>query len=108
MVVSGVVSFKLWILESDRTYQNRSPVPVNMGARIRTGAPLENARMMPAAPTPAPISALPEITAWMVSPAPCDPIFSSTKPCFLKMPASWPSVGAWFSQLLICPIASLS
>ena len=44
----------------------------------------------------------------MVSPAPCVPTFSSTRPCFLKMPASWPSVGAWFSQLLICPIATLS
>ncbi len=64
--------------------------------------------MAPAAPTPAPISAEPEITAWMVSPAPCEPVFSSTSPCFLKMPASWPSVGAWFSQLLIWPITSLS
>src|SRR5664280_1599344 len=108
MVVSGVVSFMLWILESDRTYQNRSPVPVNMGARMRTGAPLAKARMMPAAPTPAPISAEPVITAWMVSPAPCEPVFSRIKPCFLKMPASWPSVGAWFSQLLIWPITSLS
>ena len=75
---------------------------------MRTGAPLEKARIAPAAPTPAPMSAEPEITAWMVSPAPCVPTFSSTRPCFLKMPASWPSVGAWFSQLLIWPIASLS
>src|SRR6185437_2832139 len=108
MVLSGVASFRLLILESDLTYQYRSPVPVNAGARILTGAPLEKARMTPAAPTPAPMSALPEITAWMVSPAPCVPTFSSTSPCFLKMPASWPSVGAWFSQLLICPITNLS
>ena len=64
--------------------------------------------MMPAAPTPAPISAEPVITAWMVSPAPCEPVFSRMRPCFLKIPASWPSVGAWFSQLLIWPITSLS
>src|SRR6266700_4804365 len=44
----------------------------------------------------------------MVSPAPAVPKLSSTSPCFLKMPASWPSVGIWFSQLLICPIATLS
>src|SRR6185503_13491408 len=75
---------------------------------MRTGAPLENARMTPAAPTPPPMSAEPEITAWMVSPAPCVPTLSSFKLYFLKMPASWPSVGGWFSQLLIWPIASLS
>src|SRR5215831_3753431 len=75
---------------------------------MRTGAPFEKARITPAAPTPAPISALPEITAWIVSPAPCVPVFSSTRPCFLKMPASCPSVGAWFSQLLICPMTTLS
>src|SRR5262249_59356549 len=33
---------------------------------------------------------------------------SSTRLCRLKMPASWPSVGAWFSQLLIWPMATLS
>src|SRR6185312_3918669 len=108
MVVSGVASFRLWILESAFTYQNRSPVPVKAGARMRTGAPLEYARNTPAAPTPPPMSAEPEITAWMVSPAPCVPTVSSTRLYFLKMPASWPSVGAWFSQLLICPIAILS
>ena len=54
------------------------------------------------------MSALPEITAWIVSPAPWVPKFSSTSLRFLKMPASWPSVGAWFSQLLIWPITSLS
>src|SRR6185503_4783719 len=75
---------------------------------MRTGAPLENARMTPAAPTPPPMSAEPEITAWMVSPAPCVPTLSSFKLYFLKMPASWPSVGGWFSQLLIWPMASLS
>ena len=63
MVVSGVASFRLLILESDLTYQNRSPVPVKAGARMRTGAPLAKARMAPAAPTPAPMSAEPVITA---------------------------------------------
>src|SRR6185503_11152249 len=63
--------------------------------------------MTPPAPTPAPRSALPEITAWSVSPAPCVPTASILSPCFLKMPASCPSVGAWFSQLLIWPIAIL-
>ena len=63
MVFSGVVSFRLWIFESAFTYQNRSPVPVNMGARMRTCAPFEKARITPATPTPAPISAEPEITA---------------------------------------------
>ena len=48
------------------------------------------------------------MTAWMVSPAPCVPTVSIMRLCFLKMPASWPSVGAWFSQLLIWPIAILS
>ena len=83
-------------------------MPVNIGARMRTGAPFEKARITPAAPTPAPISAEPEMTAWMVSPAPRVPTAFMTRPCFLKMPASWPSVGAWFSQLLICPIAIVS
>ena len=83
-------------------------MPVKAGSRRRTGAPLENARIAPATPTPAPRSALPEITAWMVSPAPCVPTASMTRLCFLKMPASWPSVGAWFSQLLIWPIAIFS
>src|SRR6185312_3165181 len=108
MVVDGVASFRLLIGESDLTYQYRSPVPVNIGARMRTGAPFAKARMTPAAPTPAPMSAEPEMTAWIVSPAPLVPTFSRTMPCFLKIPASWPSVGAWFSQLLIWPMATLS
>src|SRR5215470_13388136 len=83
-----------------------SPVPVNIGATMRTGAPRAKARITPATPTPAPMSALPEMTGCIVSPAPAVPKVSSTRPCFLKMPASWPSVGAWFSQLLICPIAT--
>ena len=44
----------------------------------------------------------------MVSPAPCVPNASIIRLCFLKMPASSPSVGAWFSQLLIWPIAIFS
>ena len=43
---------------------------------MRTGAPFEKARITPATPTPAPRSAQPEITAWMVSPAPCVPTAS--------------------------------
>ena len=52
MVFSGVASFRLLIGESALTYQYRSPVPVKAGARMRTGAPLENARITPATPTP--------------------------------------------------------
>ncbi len=37
-------------------------MPVNIGARMRTGAPFEKARITPATPTPAPISAEPEMT----------------------------------------------
>ena len=74
---------------------------------MRTGAPVENARIAPATPTPMPISALPEMIGWSVSPAPAVPKVSSTRPCFLKMPATCPSVGGWFSQLLIWPIATL-
>jgi hypothetical protein len=79
---------------------------VKAGARIRIGAPVEYARMAPATPTPIPMSALPEMIGCSVSPAPAVPKVSSTRPFFLKMPASWPSVGAWFSQLLIWPIAT--
>ena len=83
-------------------------MPVNAGARMRTGAPVANARMTPATPTPMPMSALPEIIGCKVSPAPAVPKVSSTRPLLLKMPASWPSVGGWFSQLLIWPIATFS
>src|SRR6185436_20580662 len=38
----------------------------------------------------------------------CVPKFSSTMPCFWKMPACMPSVGIWFAQASICPIATLS
>ena len=62
--------------------------PVKPELITRTGAPFEKARMAPASPTPMPISALPEITACRVSPAPWVPKFSSAMPCFLKMPAS--------------------
>ena len=75
---------------------------------MRTGAPFEKARNAPPTPTPPPISAEPEITACTVSPAPAVPKFSSARLYFLKMPASWPSVGGWFSQLLIWPMAILS
>ena len=48
-------------------------MPVNAGSRMRTGAPFENARITPATPTPAPRSADPDTTAWIVSPAPWVP-----------------------------------
>ena len=78
------------------------------GARMRTGAPPANARIAPATPTPMPMSALPEMIGCNVSPAPAVPKVSRVRPYFLKMPASWPSVGAWFSQLLIWPIATFT
>src|SRR5262245_44322771 len=108
IVLLAVMSPTVLSGDSVFTYQNRSPVPVNAGSRMRSGAPRANARMTPATPTPAPRSALPAMTGCMVSPAPCVPTFSSARLCRLKMPASWPSVGAWFSQLLIWPIATLS
>ena len=74
---------------------------------VRTGAPRANARMAPAVPMPMPISAEPEITAWMVSPAPWVPKLSSARPCLAKMPAFMPSVGAWLAQASIWPIAIL-
>ena len=99
---------RLLIGESAFTYQYRSPVPVKPGSSARTGAPFAKARIAPAAPTPTPRSALPAITGCSVSPAPCVPNASSVSPSFLKMPTWLPSVGGWFSQLLIWPIATLS
>jgi hypothetical protein len=52
------------------------------------------------------MSALPEITACSVSPAPLVPKFSSTMPCFLKM--SVPSNVIWFSQVVSWPTAIFS
>src|SRR5262245_10703683 len=75
---------------------------------MRTGAPFEKARMAPGVPTPTPISALPEITACRVSPAPCVPKLSRTMPCFWKIPAFMPSVGTWLDQASIWPTATLS
>src|ERR671935_1250803 len=89
--------------ESALTYQYKSPVPVNAGSRMRTGAPLAKARKTPATPTPAPRSALPAMTGCIVSPAPWVPTFSSTRLWRLKIPASWPSVGR-----LVFPIIDLS
>jgi len=108
MVLLAVMSLTVFSGDSALTYQYRSPVPLNAGSRMRSGAPLANARMTPATPTPAPRSALPAMTGCMVSPAPWVPTLSSTRLCRLKMPASWPSVGGWFSQLLIWPTATLS
>jgi hypothetical protein len=36
------------------------------------------------------------------------PKVSNTMPCFWKMPAFMPSVGAWFAQASIWPIATLT
>ena len=57
--------------ESARTYQVRSFAPVWVAAMTRIGAPLEKAPKVLNVPTPVPMSALPEITACCVSPAPC-------------------------------------
>src|SRR5262249_18007247 len=94
--------------ESPRTYQKMSLVPVKPAASARTGAPCTKTRMAPEVPTPIPTSALPEMIGCSVSPAPWVPKVSSTSPCFWKMPACIPSVGTWFSQLLIWPIATFS
>lgn len=56
--------------EAAGTYQNRSSAPVIELAIARTDAPLAKAPITPAVPTPTPMSTLPEITAWRVSPAP--------------------------------------
>ena len=108
MVLLSVRSLRLLIGESARTYQKRSLVPVKPAASARTGAPCTNTRMAPEVPTPMPMSALPEMIGCSVSPAPWVPRVSSSSPCFLKMPACTPSVGTWFSQLLIWPITTLS
>jgi hypothetical protein len=75
---------------------------------IRTGAPFEYARRTPSVPTPIPTCAALEITACSVSPLPWVAKFSSTMPCFLKMPTCCPSTAAWLTQVSICPIATLS
>ena len=64
--------------------------------------------MAPAVPMPIPMSAEPEITACSVSPAPWVPKVSSAMPCLWKMPAFMPSVGAWFAQASIWPIATFT
>jgi hypothetical protein len=64
------------------TYQNRSEAPVVSALMMRTGAPFEYADSAPMMPPAMPRSALPEITACCVSPAPCVHRISSTSPCF--------------------------
>ena len=64
-----------------------SPAPVKLAPMMRIGAPLANARSTPWVPTLTPKSALPEITACTVSPAPAVPNTSCVMPYFLKMPA---------------------
>ena len=87
MVFFSVVSFSDLRAESAFTYQKMSRIPVKLPPKMRTGAPLANARMTPTVPMPMPISAEPAMTGCNVSPAPCVPILSSTRPSFLKMPA---------------------
>ena len=55
-----------------------------------------------------PMSTLPEITACCVSPPPCVHSISSTRPCFLKMPARWPTSEIDVSQLPRWPAAIFS
>src|SRR5579871_6521715 len=93
--------------EEAGTYQNRSPVPVVPASRIRRGAPLAKAPSTPAVPAEIPISALPEMTACIVSPPPFVYRISRFNPCFLKMPALWPTSGKPLSQLLGAPTATL-
>ncbi len=71
MVVASVVSFRVLIGDSVRTYQNRSLVPVVLLAITRTGAPLAKADITAEVPILIPTSAEPEITTCMVSPVPC-------------------------------------
>ncbi len=84
-----------------------SPAPVKFEPITRIGAPREKARSTPDSPTLTPKSALPEITACTVSPAPAVPKFSSVMPCFLKMPAFCPSTGACPLQISSWPMATL-
>ena len=48
------------------------------------------------------------MTVWTVSPAPAVPKISSSMPCFLKMPAFWPSAGTAPLQISSCPTATLN
>src|SRR5262245_53204253 len=72
------------------------------------GALLEYARKTAAVPIPTVRSAEPEITACNVSPPPEVPKTSRTRPCFLKMPARWPSRGASTAHSPSCPTATLN
>src|SRR5262245_995528 len=84
-----------------------SPAPVKFAPITRIGAPLAKARSTPCVPTLTPKSALPEITACTVSPAPAVPKFSSVMLYFLKMPAFCPRIGACPLQISSWPIATL-
>src|SRR5262245_48521918 len=85
-----------------------SPAPVKLAPITRIGAPLAKARSTPCVPTLTPKSALPEITACTVSPAPAVPKFSNVMPYFLKMPAFCPRIGACPLQISSWPIATLN
>src|SRR5262245_2588395 len=91
--------------ESAFMYQVRSFAPVCVAAITRIGAPLAKAPNVLNVPTPVPISALPEITACWVSPAPWVQKISSTSPCFLKKPAFCPSSEKEFSHVPASPPA---
>src|SRR6266446_1828567 len=91
--------------ESAFTYQVRSFAPVCVAAITRIGAPLTKAPNVLNVPIPVPISALPEITACWVSPAPWLYKISSTSPCFLKKLAFCPSSEKEFSHVPASPPA---
>ena len=102
------VSFSDLIGELAGTYQKRSDAPVVSALMMRSGAPFEYKERAPMMPPATPRSTLPETTACCVSPAPCVHRISSTRPCFLKMPARWPTSEIDVSQLPRWPAAILS
>ena len=69
-MVLPAASLREWMVEEAGTYQNRSSAPVMDAAIGRIGAPLANALRMAAVPVEMAMSALPEMSACMVSPPP--------------------------------------
>jgi len=73
---------------------------------VRTGAPFAKALIAPIVPAAMPTSTLSAITACCVSPLPCVYRRSRVSPCFLKMPARWPTSATDDAQFPLCPTAS--
>lgn len=69
-MVLPAASLREWIGEAAGTYQNRSSAPVMDAAIGRMGAPFANALRIAAVPVEMAMSALPEMSACMVSPPP--------------------------------------